>query len=98
MKDGNRPVRRLHVSAPLTIAPEQNGALEHELGRLRAGIVRALEAIEDGDLIEARAILHALDEPLPRLVRCPFCEMRFQWPGLLDRHLAISHREAQCAA
>lgn len=65
-----------------------------DVGRLRGGIVAAIEAFEDGAPEEGLAILRALDEePDSRRVSCPHCTLGFRWPGLLDRHLVISHPE-----
>lgn len=64
-----------------------------EAARLRAGIVTAIEAIEDGDHGYALDVLRALDETPTRTVGCPFCSLRFEWPGLVDHHVLFSHGE-----
>lgn len=62
-----------------------------ELGRLRAGIINAAEALEDGDSAYALAVLRALDETPARTIGCPRCYLRFRWPGELDHHLRFGH-------
>ena len=66
-----------------------------ELRRLRAGIVTAAEAIIDGDADYALAVLQALETP-PEVLRakCPRCDFRAEWPGLLDQHL-LRHSEPE---
>jgi hypothetical protein len=63
-----------------------------DVEELLAAIVRALEALEDGDPMEAAAILRSVlhQEPGPRPYRCPTCASCFRWPGELDEHLARS--------
>jgi hypothetical protein len=59
---------------------------------IRAAIVRALEVLEDGDLIEAELILvNALADPVERPARCPVCGLRFRWPGQVDHHVTFVH-------
>jgi hypothetical protein len=54
-----------------------------------ARILRALEAIEDGERDIAVAILLDLvrDVSRPTGVTCAGCGQRFEWPGLRDAHL-----------
>jgi hypothetical protein len=91
-------------SGPRVITCEQPSAeggdrhvLERELGRLRGGIVHAIEAFGDGDPDYALDILCALDDAPPataKPVACPYCSLRFEWPGLRDHHLLMSHPDA----
>jgi hypothetical protein len=57
-------------------------------GRERAAVVRAVEALEDGEPDYGLKILRDLLDEHERLLRCPCCGQRFQWPGELDGHLA----------
>jgi hypothetical protein len=59
---------------------------------LRSAIVRATEALDDGNPVEARAILRSVlrDRAGRRRYPCPGCGLAFEWPGLLDEHLARS--------
>ncbi len=54
----------------------------------RAGILRAREALADGDIFLADAILSALEEngPSERPCRCEICGVGFWWPGELEAH------------
>lgn len=65
-------------------------------------IVRAREALEDGDLGLARTSLAALEADLrPSRAVCPECRLDCRWPGLLDEHVRTVHPavwEARCAA
>jgi hypothetical protein len=56
-------------------------------------VVRALEALEDGDLQFARALLESLLDERPRRPRwyCRHCGLRFVFPGELDEHVRVSH-------
>jgi hypothetical protein len=58
----------------------------------RAAVVRALEALKDGNADEARAFLESAlcQRPRPRCV-CPECGVGFEWAGLLDPHLRLAH-------
>jgi len=67
-----------------------------------ARIVRAREALEDGDVAFAAAILADLEDDLapagspdfdvPRQsLGCPECSLRFTWPGELDHHQQFAH-------
>jgi hypothetical protein len=58
---------------------------------LRAAVVRALEAYEDGDADYAVALLEAALDDRERSYPCPECRLRFEWPGLRDSHLAAVH-------
>jgi hypothetical protein len=64
---------------------------------LRESLVRAAEALEDGDVRYAAAILRdALEscggEPIEtRRLLCPRCGLDCRWPGLLDHHLRFVH-------
>ena len=61
----------------------------------RAAVVRALEALEDGEAREAEAILRsALRRPARRRHRCPVCGVGFPWPGQLNDHVYHVHPEA----
>ena len=69
----------------------------------RSAIVRALEAIEDGDVAFAEQILlSVLDDGPSRLERvcCDECGQGFEWPGLLGEHCRVMHpfEKAQLAA
>lgn len=67
-----------------------------------ARVVRAREALEDGDVSLARTSLAALEADLcPSRAACPECGLDCRWPGLLDEHLRTVHPavwEASCAA
>jgi hypothetical protein len=67
-----------------------------ESSTLRGAIIRALDALEVGNLYELEAILLAAleDVDIPRRFECPKCGLRFGWPGDLDEHLSRSHWEA----
>jgi hypothetical protein len=55
-----------------------------------AAIEAALVALEAGDQAEAvRILLDALQEAPRRhgRYRCPYCNCRFEWPGLRDAHV-----------
>jgi hypothetical protein len=64
-----------------------------EAARLRATLLRISELCEDGaslDEIHAFAVA-ALEPPPVDRCRCPFCHVRFEWPGLLDTHVQFRH-------
>jgi hypothetical protein len=66
---------------------------------LRAAIVRALEAFEDGDELEAAAILRSAistfdGSPIGPPLACPKCGLDCRWPGLLDHHLRFVHGDS----
>lgn len=57
--------------------------------RLRVALVRAGEALEDGDLIYAQAIISTaieVDGPSERPHRCGECGAAYLHPGLLSTH------------
>jgi hypothetical protein len=63
-----------------------------------ARIIRAREALEDGDVAYAAAILSDLEDDLAaeepeQLFRfaCSRCSVRFRWPGELDHHQRFTH-------
>ena len=58
---------------------------------LRATIVSARDALEDGDYVYAAAILDSAleDGPSTRSYQCS-CGNAYEWPGLLDAHLERS--------
>jgi hypothetical protein len=65
-----------------------------------ARIVRAREALEDGDVVFAAAILFDLEEDLAgdvahvytsKSLASPRCPTSFRWPGELDHHLRFVH-------
>lgn len=60
---------------------------------VRAAIVAALDALEDGDADYAVALLLGAleDGPRPVGVACQECGARFDWPGLRDHHLRVAH-------
>lgn len=62
-----------------------------ELARLRAGITRAAEALEDGDSGYALEILRALEPAARRGAQCRLCGFTAAWPGLVARHSATAH-------
>lgn len=65
-----------------------------ELGILRSAVVRALEALEDGDPSFAEEILlSAVDDGFAHIERacCCSCGMAFEWPGLLVEHRRVMH-------
>ena len=66
-------------------------------GHLEA-IVRAVEALEDGDEVYAYDILRgALDEsdrPVELNHRCSVCGISFEFPGQLDHHMYFVHGRA----
>jgi hypothetical protein len=60
----------------------------------RGAVVRALEALRDGNPDDAEAFLESALEPTPtRLHSCASCGLRFDFPGQLDNHLQVSHPE-----
>ena len=68
-----------------------------------AGVVRAREAIEDGDVRFAAEILYDLEEDLAGALfcstaveqfRCPDCGATFAWPGELADHRDRVHWQA----
>jgi hypothetical protein len=66
-------------------------------------IVAALEALEAGDVDLCAAILLGASEdgPSERPIACPYCQARFEFPGLRDSHLVRAHPDvddAQVAA
>ena len=61
-----------------------------------ASVIRIREAIEDGDLEYAAGLARDLEHdlaPRRRRHRCPVCALPFEWPGLVQRHVAIVHPE-----
>ena len=64
---------------------------------LRATVLRALEALADGDPVLAEEILEGLAHELEtelitsRGTRCGICGLRFDWPGQLAEHLRFVH-------
>jgi hypothetical protein len=62
---------------------------------LRGVIVRALEALEDGDEVFAAAVLRSAASdfkgPEERCFRCPHCGLTFEFHGLLDDHVRLVH-------
>lgn len=65
----------------------------------RSTLVAALEAAVAGDLPETIAILDSVleDGPARRPHPCPACPTAFEWPGLLDAHLARAHGLSEAA-
>jgi hypothetical protein len=70
------------------------------LPEIRARLVFALEALEDGETALACDVLLDLRDELlsdgprpPRRFRCS-CGACFRWPGELDHHRLMSHGEA----
>ena len=71
----------------------------------REQLVRAIEAVEDGDLTFARAVLrHAIETfdgtpigPNLRCPGCPECGLGPLWPGELDDHLRFVHDQERAA-
>ena len=62
--------------------------------RMRAAILRAVEAFEDGDLgFAVTILLGALEDdgPTERRFPCRVCGLRFEWPGLVDHHERFAH-------
>ena len=59
----------------------------------REAIVRALDALELGDHLEAEAILLGVFESgsNERPFACDQCAMRFEFPGLRDAHILATH-------
>jgi hypothetical protein len=56
-------------------------------------VIRAREAVADGDLLLAEGILADLEAeltPKPTL-RCRLCPSLFRFPGQLDEHLRVWH-------
>jgi hypothetical protein len=66
----------------------------------RLAIVAALEALEAGDQAYAVEILLAALEDGPVVYRCEcqHCGARFEWAGLLDRHLIDCRAAWEAAA
>jgi hypothetical protein len=64
----------------------------------RLAIVRALEALEDGDQAGAcEILLSALEDVEPvgaGRYRCRACPAEFRWPGERDHHEQFGHLEA----
>lgn len=54
--------------------------------RFRECLIRAGEALDDGDLVYAREIIAAALEDGGAGFRCPDCGLRFRWPGERDEH------------
>lgn len=68
-----------------------DGRVNAELARLRAGITRAAEAIEDGDYVFALELLLALEPAARRGAQCRQCGFTAAWPGLIEAHRAVVH-------
>ena len=68
------------------------------MNRVREIAARVLDALDAGDESEARAILlGACDEPDAGShershCECHICGQRFVWPGELEYHVVIHHR------
>jgi hypothetical protein len=65
-----------------------------------ARIVRALQALHDGELFVATKILEDLERELRepdfrRPHRCPNCGVAFRWVGELDHHLRFGSCSTQ---
>lgn len=61
-----------------------------------AAVLRALDALADGDVLLAEASLTAaLDGDSTYVVRarCRFCPAEYEWAGLRDRHEVLFHVE-----
>jgi hypothetical protein len=61
-------------------------------------VVRAADALEDGDQPFAQYLLELAGQGIERnqaKLRCDYCGRRFSWPGQLRHHLEIetSHGE-----
>jgi uncharacterized membrane-anchored protein len=68
---------------------------------IAARVIRAREAIVDGESGVALAILVELERELAepeRSLRCPDCSLTFRWPGERDRHFAVSGHGIEEAA
>lgn len=66
-----------------------------EISRLRAALLRAGEALDDGDLVYAREIVRAALEDGERTLCCQECRIPFRFPGELAEHERWVHwREA----
>lgn len=61
-----------------------------EAPRLRAALVKVMEALEDGDVGYAYAAA-ILEPPIARRAVCSECGQGFEWPGLRDAHLLSAH-------
>jgi hypothetical protein len=68
---------------------------------IAARVIRAREAIVDGEHDLAVAILLELEREIgepERSPRCPDCSLTFRWPGERDRHFAVSGHGIEEAA
>lgn len=64
----------------------------------RSTVLRALEALRDGDPEEARSFLSSmLRETGPRRHSCSVCGLAFTFPGERDAHLANVHAAERAA-
>ena len=64
---------------------------------VRARIVRIVDALEDGEYRLALDIARDLENDYPPVddrARCPDCDLPFDAPGLVIRHLSIVHGRA----
>jgi len=62
-------------------------------GSGRAALIAVLDALEDGDVALAEAILLNVlesDGPAARPYRCEACRVGFEWPGLRDAHHCVA--------
>ncbi len=62
---------------------------------LLARIVAVAEALDCGDVEEARQVIFDIEAELevgayPPPVACGTCGSEFMWPGLLERHMNVS--------
>ena len=64
---------------------------------MRHVIIRALEALEDGDVAFAREMLELVIGPRQVGCRCDDCGRVFEWPGLLSAHTCASWKARHAA-
>ena len=105
MNEQGRPPRRPRHTPSLWLGRIQaRAAVSVEL---LSCIVRAREALEDGDVALCAAILFDLEEDLAAAetcarpcassigdIRCPDCSATFRWPGELAHHRDNVHWQA----
>ena len=89
-KNAGRPAERpTHSACPTIVADSEH---------LRAAISAALESLGSGAVGEATAILLSIleDGPTTRRYSCE-CGWSGCWPGELERHQHLHHREVNAA-
>lgn len=86
--------------ARLTTQPRSPKSIARGDESLRAAILRAREALADGDVDLADAILSALEEdgPTERRYLCSVCGTAYEFRGLRDAHLFAAHEPEAAAA